>query len=335
MHKKSLTGENLIKRGVAGPHRCPLCYSAIETMDHFFVDCPFSQEAWKITLNGLNATTPTQTIVTTLFSSWKARYPQVVHSKSICHRIWQAIPKFLCWKICLARNEQIFNNILYSPLMVAIKEKTLLLETMTYHALKNEISLLPEEKNWLGAFITQEMKTIIARPLSTPGWCLRETGAIFQAWWRKQGKAMIFFNGACKGNPGKAGAGGVIYSSDGQRKDNFNWGLGWRTNNQAEILGLLKACQIARENGIKEIQVFGDSEILIKTINSEDHFSNPTLNKTLQRLRYVLQEFSKSHFYHILQGSNMEVDAKENMSCLLPQGTFSKNEEAPTWNSIP
>jgi ribonuclease HI len=51
----------------------------------------------------------------------------------------------------------------------------------------------------------------------------------------------------------------MIYSSDGQRKDKLSCGLDRRTNNQAEILGLLKACQIARENGIKEIQVFGDS----------------------------------------------------------------------------
>jgi hypothetical protein len=31
----------------------------------------------------------------------------------------------------------------------------------------------------------------------------------------------------------------------------------------------------------------------------------------------------------------MEVDEKANMGCLLSQGTFNKNEEAPTWTSIP
>jgi ribonuclease HI len=219
--------------------------------------------------------------------------------------------------------------------MVAIKAKALLLEAMTYHPLKDENSLLPKEKNWLGVVITQYRKKIIAHPLSTPGWCLREIDAVCQDWWRKQGKATIFFDGAFKGNPGKVWAGGVIYSSNGQRKDSFSWGLGQRTNNQVEILGLLKACQIAWENGIKEIQVFGDSEILIKTIILEDHFSNPALNKTLQRLRYVLQDFFNSQFYHILRGSNMEADEKANMVCLLSQGTFNKNEEAPTWIYIP
>jgi ribonuclease HI len=106
--------------------------------------------------------------------------------------------------------------------------------------------------------------------------------------------------------------------------------LRWR-----ESINQLERIKYSRENGIKEVQVFGDSEILIKTIISEDHFSNPTLNKTLQRLRYVLQDFSNAQFYHILRGSNMEADEQANTGCLLSQGTFSKNEEAPIWISIP
>ena len=60
--------------------------------------------------------------------------------------------------------------------------------------------------------------------------------------------------------------------------------LGKGTNNHIEILELLKACQIAKENNYKEIQVFADYEILIKILKSDDHFSNPMLKKTLQRL---------------------------------------------------
>jgi hypothetical protein len=96
-----------------------------------------------------------------------------------------------------------------------------------------------------------------------------------------------------------------------------------------------KACQIARENGYKEIQDYGDSEILIKILNLNDHFNNPAVNKTLQRLRKVLQYFSSSHFFHILCGSNKEADAKANMGFLLPLCAFNKNDEAPVWTPIP
>jgi hypothetical protein len=154
----------MIKRGIIGPHRCSLCCNALETMDHLFVDCPFTQEVWNISLHGLNVTAPTQITVVTLFSSWKARYPHAVQSKSIWNRIWQAIPKFLCWKIWLARNDQIFNNSLHSPSMVAAKEKYLLLETMAHHSFKNENSLLPEEKKWLGTFILWDKKKSLFAP---------------------------------------------------------------------------------------------------------------------------------------------------------------------------
>ena len=51
----------------------------------------------------------------------------------------------------------------------------------------------------------------------------------------------------------------MIYSQDGVGKDNFSWGLGHYTNNQVEILGLLKGFQIAQEHRNKALQVFGDS----------------------------------------------------------------------------
>ena len=59
------------------------------------------------------------------------------------------------------------------------------------------------------------------------------TGVEFQFWWRNQGKVTVFSDGASKGNPGIAGACGVIYSHDGLAKDRFSCGLGQNTNNQA------------------------------------------------------------------------------------------------------
>ena len=37
------------------------------------------------------------------------------------------------------------------------------------------------------------------------------------------------------------------------------------SNNQAESYSLLKACQLAQEAGFMPIQVYGDSELLIKS----------------------------------------------------------------------
>jgi ribonuclease HI len=164
---------------------------------------------------------------------------------------------------------------------------------------------------------------------------LRDKYVVYQYGWRRQGIASIFFDGASKRNPGNAGVGGVIYSSDGNRKDNFSRGLGQRTNNQAEILWLLKACQIASENGIKEIQIFGDSKILIKILNANDQFNSLVINKALQRLCQVLQDFTFPCFFHILHGSNNEEYEKVNMGFLMPLRVLQKNDETPLWIPIP
>ena len=71
MHRKILTGENLMKRNIAGPHRCTLCKEAMETMDHLFVECPYANRVWTHTLQGLKDVISTKTLVVDLFISWK------------------------------------------------------------------------------------------------------------------------------------------------------------------------------------------------------------------------------------------------------------------------
>ena len=46
MHGKILTGDNLMKRGFAGPFRCSLCSEANENIQHIFLDCPYAISVW-------------------------------------------------------------------------------------------------------------------------------------------------------------------------------------------------------------------------------------------------------------------------------------------------
>eukprot|EP00253_Pinus_taeda_P019066 PITA_19066 len=46
-HNSILTGDNLRKRGMEGPTRCPLCISEEETADHLLLLCPFAKAVWK------------------------------------------------------------------------------------------------------------------------------------------------------------------------------------------------------------------------------------------------------------------------------------------------
>lgn len=132
-------------------------------------------------------------------------------------------------------------------------------------------------------------------------------------------------DGVSKGNPGTAGARGLILSLDRSSETGFNLGLGTISNNHTESYSLLKACQIAKELGYKIIQIFWDTELLIKLLNSEDHFRNPTLNKNSIMNPKHLKYFDRVDSYHILRDLNKQADSLTNKGCLMPQGNLSLN----------
>ena len=107
------------------------------------------------------------------------------------------------------------------------------------------------------------------------------------------------------------------------------------SNNQAKSYNLLLASQIAKEKGFKSLQFFGDSEMLIKALNSNDYFNNSALNKSLLRIQNVLKEFDMVVSFHILRDLNNLVDVLANKACLLPQGFLSINGESSYFHPIP
>ena len=46
VHNKLLTAENLRKRQIAGPSRCTLCNSDLESTVHIFLQCSVSKQVW-------------------------------------------------------------------------------------------------------------------------------------------------------------------------------------------------------------------------------------------------------------------------------------------------
>ena len=113
-------------------------------------------------------------------------------------------------EVVVGKNDFIFNNVEHSPLSIVAKAKALLIEALGNHSLKSDIPLSVEERSWLGSLQIQDMKKMLARPIYNPAWKIRMSEVEFQVWWRNQGKVVVFFNGASKGNLGILGAGGVI-----------------------------------------------------------------------------------------------------------------------------
>lgn len=53
LHNRTLTWDNLIRRGWSGPGICILCFEAEETILHLFFHCHFAKEVWQITCTSL------------------------------------------------------------------------------------------------------------------------------------------------------------------------------------------------------------------------------------------------------------------------------------------
>ena len=216
----------------------------------------------------------------------------------------------------------------------AEQAKKLLLETLRHSIVKEDSSLRNEERAWLDGFSFMPRSSAITRPNHKKKWQIRDTMDSFQKWWKSQGKCTIFFDGASKGNPGRSGAGGVIYFPNGKKED-FSWGLGLKTNNQTEVLSLLKACQLARKENPSEILVFGDSELLIKSLINKKGLKDPALNKQLARVNRLLKDFPSAQIFHILRESNTEADRLANTGCTLEKSMISINAGALNMAIIP
>ncbi|KAM0851817.1 hypothetical protein ACQ4PT_052170 [Festuca glaucescens] len=73
---------------------------------------------------------------------------------------------------------------------------------------------------------------------------------------------ILEFDGACKGNPGKAGAGVIVRQPDGSVIAQLREGLGIATCNTAEYHALLLGLRYADKEGFKYIRAQGDSRLV-------------------------------------------------------------------------
>ena len=65
-----------------------------------------------------------------------------------------------------------------------------------------------------------------------------------------------------------AGAGGILLDPRGHVEQTFTWGLGNRTNNEAEWLALLQGLHLLNTKKLRKVLIFGDSRhVIFKLIN--------------------------------------------------------------------
>ena len=122
----------------------------------------------------------------------------------------------------------------------------------------------------------------------------------------------IYSDGAARGNPGPAGAGAVITDPSGKVLERLGRYLGRQTNNHAEYMGLIIGLERAKELGVRRVQIFADSELMIRQLQGRYQVKSATLKPLYDRARKLIGAFEKTTLTHVLRAQNAEADEMSN-----------------------
>lgn len=127
----------------------------------------------------------------------------------------------------------------------------------------------------------------------------------------------LFFDGCSKGNPGKAGAGAVIYRNQIEIYAQSGFvGLN-TTNNVAEYHGLLMGLQQAVALKIKNLQIKGDSMLIIKQLEGEFKVKSPSMMPLFEMAQQLIKKIGTVKYEHVYREYNKRADALANAGLLL------------------
>ncbi|MFO8116578.1 MAG: ribonuclease HI [Halorubrum sp.] len=121
------------------------------------------------------------------------------------------------------------------------------------------------------------------------------------------GRAHVYFDGASRGNPGPGAVGWCLVTSDGVVAEGGER-IGRVTNNQAEYAALIRALEAADEYGFDEVDVRGDSELIVKQVRGEWNANDPELREKRVRVRELLERFDRWSIGHVPREINARAD---------------------------
>lgn len=330
---KTLTAENLRKRGILGPSRCPNCCRSEETMQHLFLECPVAEECWKRMASIGESTWTVQSTIGETIYHWRKKCPWKEKRSHLAQRVWNTIPYTLLWRIWLARNGKVFQDKGHNIRKICHKVKMLAIEAITNNT-RGRIyatNYSVEERNFLSYAlenIPKAQETNIQRKKvreENRGWKLRLKEEEFTKWLSNCNRFCLFFDGTAKSNPGLAGAGGLICNANGECILSFEWGLGENSNNRAEGLALFQGLTQLIKLGITKANVFGDSSIIIRLMVYHQSSPNILLQQINQRNQILHAAMEEASYHHILRGLNKEADKFANKAYERPIGLLRCN----------
>jgi len=129
---------------------------------------------------------------------------------------------------------------------------------------------------------------------------------------REPAPVVAYIDGGARGNPGPAGFGVRIETSDGTLIEEFAESIGVATNNVAEYRGLLAALEWARRHARRVVHVRSDSLLLVQQMLGNYKVKHPGLQPLHTRARALAHEIGNVTFEHVGRSLNAHADRLAN-----------------------
>jgi ribonuclease HI len=119
---------------------------------------------------------------------------------------------------------------------------------------------------------------------------------------------VVNVDGGARGNPGPAAVGVVVRDGDGGVLEEVGERIGSATNNVAEYRAVLLGIERARELGASELELVGDSELIVRQVKGEYKVKDAALRQLHAEVMRSLAPFESWSIRHVRRESNADAD---------------------------
>ena len=119
---------------------------------------------------------------------------------------------------------------------------------------------------------------------------------------------MVNVDGGARGNPGPAAIAAVLRRPSGEVVEERGERIGRATNNVAEYKALLLGIEMAAAQGASELELVGDSELIVRQVKGEYKVKDATMRELHAEVKKALADFERWSIRHVRREHNAEAD---------------------------
>ena len=121
-------------------------------------------------------------------------------------------------------------------------------------------------------------------------------------------RLVVNVDGGARGNPGPAAIGVVVQAAVGEVLEERGERIGRATNNVAEYRALLAGIESAAAHGASELELVGDSELIVRQVEGRYKVKDPTMRELHAEVKRALAPFERWSIRHVRREQNAEAD---------------------------